>query len=162
MKKNPYVLVFSCFLITFFALHCNQQQQQQDTSADEEAIRGINPVWFSSYNSRDVNSIVALYAEDAVVSPPGVSPLRSHSAISEYLTKDIAASKEAGITFSGNAPTEVGVSGDLGWEWGTFSVKDSSGNIVETGKYVSVFAKKDGKWFIIRDIWNKDTPVQMP
>jgi hypothetical protein len=27
---------------------------------------------------------------------------------------------------------------------------------------VTVYGKKDGKWFIIRDIWNSDTPPATP
>jgi len=52
------------------------------------------------------------------------------------------------------------VSGDLGWEWGTFTVTNKSGATVDKGKYVTVCAKKDGKWLIIRDIWNSDGPMK--
>ena len=30
------------------------------------------------------------------------------------------------------------------------------GKVVGTGKYLSVLRKKNGKWRIIRDIWNSD------
>jgi hypothetical protein len=32
------------------------------------------------------------------------------------------------------------------------------GAVVETGKYLSVSRKKDGKWLYIRDTWNSNTP----
>jgi hypothetical protein len=47
---------------------------------------------------------------------------------------------------------------DLAWEWNTFAVTDNSGKTVDAGKYVTVYRKKDGKWLIIRDIWNSDNP----
>jgi ketosteroid isomerase-like protein len=33
---------------------------------------------------------------------------------------------------------------------------------VDAGKYVTVFQRKDGKWRIIRDIWNSDNPPAPP
>jgi hypothetical protein len=32
------------------------------------------------------------------------------------------------------------------------------GAVVETGKFLSVSRKKDGKWLYIRDTWNSDAP----
>jgi hypothetical protein len=58
------------------------------------------------------------------------------------------------LVIAGNGT--VGVSGDLAYEAGTFSVVDGSGKAVDTGKYLGVFLKKDGKWRYIRDTWNSD------
>ncbi len=142
--------------LALLALHCNQSAP--DTrAADEAVIRGINQTWFKAYNAGDVKSIVALYADDAVVNGPGVPAARGQAAISEFFTKDIAAA--AGMSTNPVTPTDVAVSGDLGWEWGTFTLTDKSGSTVDRGKYVTVFAKKDGKWLITRDIWNSDGPM---
>jgi uncharacterized protein (TIGR02246 family) len=155
-------LVVCC--LALLALQCTQQQQPPpDTrAADETTIRTINPTWFKAYNAGEVDSIVALYAEDAVLNGPGAPAARGQAAIREFLTKDVAASKAAGLSFNGSLSTDVGVSGDLGWEWGTFTVTDKSGATVDRGKYVTVYARRNGKWLIIRDIWNSDGPMQMP
>lgn len=154
MKKLQ-IIFFSC-LMMLLASHCNQQAP--DTTAEDiETIKGISPVWFKSYNSGDANAIVALYAENAVLSPPGVPSAHGKTEIQEYFTKDVSASNEAGITLNSDpSETEANVSGNLGWEWGTFTVKDKSGFTVDQGKYVTVLEKKNGKWLIIRDIWNSD------
>lgn len=44
----------------------------------------------------------------------------------------------------------------MGWQSGTYVVKDKAGKVVETGKYLSVSMKKDGKWPYVRDTWNAD------
>jgi uncharacterized protein (TIGR02246 family) len=162
MKKQLSITFFAICCLALLALNCEQQQQPgSDTrAADEAAIRAINPIWFKSYNAGDVNSIVALYAEDAVLNPPGAPAARGHAAIREFLTKDVAGSAAAGVALNGDPTTDAGVSGDLGWEWGTFTVTNKSGATVDKGKYVSVYTKKDGKWLIIRDIWNSDGPMQ--
>lgn len=156
--------VFTVCWLALLALQCNQQQQPApDTrAADEATIRGINPAWFKAYNAGDVNSIVALYAEDAVLNGPGAPAARGQAAIREFLMKDVATSTAAGMTFNAGSTTDAGVTGDLGWEWGTFTVTDKSGATVDRGKYVTVYARKDGKWLIIRDIWNSDGPMQVP
>ena len=129
-----------------------------DAAADEAAIRAINPVWFKAYNAGDADGVTAIYSEDAVLNIPGVPAVRGRAAIREAYAKDIAAAAAAGLTDNQGTSGEFGVSGDLGWEWNTFTVTDKSGTVVDTGKYVTVYGKQDGKWYIIRDIWNSDRP----
>ena len=129
-----------------------------DTAADEQAIRAINPAWFKAYNAGDVDGVVALYADDAVLNIPGAPAARGRAAIRDAYVTDIAASAAAGVSNSQGANGEFGVSGDLGWEWNTFTVRDKSGTTVDAGKYVTVYGRKNGKWLIIRDIWNSDAP----
>jgi hypothetical protein len=70
----------------------------------------------------------------------------------------MAASAKNGVKFSLGAKPDGGASGDMGWASGTYTVKDTSGHVVETGKYLSVSRKKDGKWLYVRDTWNSDGP----
>ncbi len=130
-----------------------------DAAADETAIRAIDTAWFKAYNAGDVDGVTALYAEDAVLNIPGAPAARGAAAIREAYVKDIATAAAGGLTDTQSPSAEFGVSGDLGWEWNTYTVTDKSGTTVDTGKYVTVFGKKNGKWYIIRDIWNSDTPA---
>ena len=162
MKKHLSITVFTGCCMALLALHCNQKPATDTRVADEAAIRDINRAWSKTYNAGDANGLVALHAEDAVVSAPGAPAARGHAAIRELFIKDIAASAKAGVTLNIGAASDVGVSSDLGWEWGTFTATDKSGATVDAGKYVTVFGRKAGKWLIIRDIWNSDGPIQAP
>lgn len=133
-----------------------------DTAADEATVRAINPAWFKAYNAGDADGIAALYADDAVLNIPGLPPVRGRAGIRDSMAQDIAASAAAGLTFNPGTSAEFGLSGELAWEWNTFTITDASGATVDTGKYVTVYGKRDGQWTIIRDIWNSDAPPAAP
>jgi uncharacterized protein (TIGR02246 family) len=124
---------------------------------DEADIREQTTSWVKAYNGGDAKAVAALYAEDAVLLPPGAPAAKGRAAILEFITKDIASSKAAGAVFHVNPKTDVGVSGNMGWESGTYTVT-VKGATVESGKFLSVSRKKDGKWLYIRDTWNADAP----
>jgi ketosteroid isomerase-like protein len=137
-------------------------------SPDEAAIRAVNVSWGKAYNGGDAKAVTALYADDAVLLPPDASSARGKGAILDFYTKDIADSKAQGVElFLACEPgdrtptpcksqTEIGVSGDMGWEMGYMKVI-VKGTVVDTGKWLSVMRKKDGKWQLVRDTWNMDT-----
>lgn len=127
-----------------------------DAAADEQAIRAINPLWFKAHQAGDVEGLVALYADDAVISAPGAPAARGKDAIRAAFTKEIAGMKAAGLSQTSGTNGEFAVSGDLGYEWNTYTVKDASGKTVDEGKYTSIFARRNGKWMIIKDTWNSD------
>ena len=127
-----------------------------DTAKEEAAIRAINPAWAKAYNAGDAKGVAVLYADKAVLLPPGAPAANGKAAIDTYFAKDVAESAKAGVAFILSPKPDVGISGDLAWESGTYAVKAKSGAIVEVGKYLTVYKKTGGKWQIIRDTWNAD------
>ena len=130
-------------------------------SADETAIRAQTLSWEKAYNAGDAKAVTAQYADDALLLPPGAAGASGRAAILAYFTKDIVGSKAAGAVFVINPKTDVGVSGDMGWESGTYKVT-VKGAVIETGTFLSVSRKKDGKWLYIRDTWNADASPAPP
>ncbi len=123
--------------------------------ADEAAIRAQTASWWKAFNGGDAKAVAALYAEDALLLPPGAPGASGRAAILVYFTKNIAEAAAAGVVFVVDPKTDVGVSGNMGWESGTYKAT-IKGAVVETGKFLSVSRKKDGKWLYIRDTWNAD------
>ena len=123
-------------------------------------IRGGTESWAKAYNAGNVcrNKIVALYAEDALIMPPGFPIARGHTAIRQYLEKDTAATKAAGLTLVLGSNDETGISGNLAWHSGSYTVRDKSGMTINSGSYMEAWRKTGEKWVIIRDIWNSDRP----
>ncbi len=133
-----------------------------DPVADEQALRAVNTAWFEAHRTGNVDGIVGLYAPDAIVSAPGMEPVRGEAAIRVAFATDMQAMSAAGLSQAAGATPQFGVSGDLGYEWNSYTVTDKSGKTVDRGKYVSVFGRRDGKWVIISDIWNSDMPAPAP
>jgi ketosteroid isomerase-like protein len=133
-------------------------QSAAGTSDDETAIRAGSGSWPVAHNAGNVDTMVALYVDDAIPMPPDAPAVAGHVAIRDYLTKDVAETKAAGMSIK-DVDSSVGVSGNLGWHAGKFAVVDASGKTVGTGKYSEIWRKTDGKWLMIRDMWNNDAPA---
>ncbi len=136
--------------------------QTVDAAADEQAIRAVNTAWFEAYNAGNVDGVVTSYADEAVVNAPGVAPASGAAAVRAVFAKDVPGMAAAGLTQVPGSNPQIVVSGDLGYEWNTYTVTDKSGKTVDTGKYVSVFARRGGKWVIVNDIWNSDLAAPAP
>jgi len=132
-----------------------------DTAGDEAALKAATVTWLEAYNAGDVEKIVALYAEDGVLMPPHAPVAKGHAAIRAFLTADTAGAKAAGIKIVPGTST-AGVAGDTGWESGSYTVTNASGTTVDSGSYLSVSHKSNGKWLYYRDTYNSDRPPPAP
>jgi len=132
-----------------------------DTSADEAAMQAATKTWGEAFNAGEVDRIVALYAEDAVVMPPNAPAVSGSAAIREFMAAFVAEAKAGGLMM-GLGETGGGVSGDLGWHSGTYAVTNAAGVAVETGKWVETWRRAGGEWRMIRDIWNTDAAPTPP
>jgi uncharacterized protein (TIGR02246 family) len=148
-------------LLTLVACASSPPQTAQD-APDMEGLRAVNAAWFAANNAGDADALAALYADDAVVGAPGAAPASGRAAIREHMARDIAEMGKGGFKLTAGSSPQFGASGNLGWEWNTFTVTDKSGKTVDTGKYLTLSEHRDGKWVIIRDIWNSDTPPAPP
>jgi ketosteroid isomerase-like protein len=82
--------------------------------------------------------------------------VRGKSSITEYYVKDAAGFAATGGTVADDPVGDVGQSGDLAWQSGTYKNTDKTGSTLDSGKFLTVFQRRDGKWVIIRDTWNSD------
>ena len=136
-------------------------QPAVDTAAEEAALKAVTAEWLGAYNAGDVEKIVAMYAEDAVLMPPHAAVATGHAAIRAFLTSDTAGAKAAGVKLV-PGPSTAGVAGDTGWESGSYTITDASGATVDSGSYLSVSRKVNGKWLFVRDTYNSDRPLPAP
>jgi uncharacterized protein (TIGR02246 family) len=127
-----------------------------DTAADEAALRIADQTFLRAYWKGDLETVVALYAEDAVLLPANAPEAKGRDAIRKYYAADIASLKpgEAAMILE----STQGVSGNLGRSSGRVKFTAANGATTGTGKFLSVSRKANGKWLYNRDTWNSDSP----
>lgn len=107
--------------------------------------------WEAAYNAKDPAKVAMLYAEDAIVNPPNQSAVRGRAAIQNWVKEMFGVFTSLTLT-----PTESAISGEVGYEAGTYSGTMASGT--DKGKYVIVSKRIGGEWLLVHDIFNSDLP----
>ena len=130
-----------------------------DAGAEERAIRGEVDRWIQLIKAKDAAAIAGLYAEDGAVMPPNAPIGKGRAEIQQTWASLVAMPGfELAIV-----PDEIVVSssGDMALDRGTYklSVAPNGTAQTDTGKYVVVWRKIDGKWKAAADIFNSDLPA---
>ncbi|HAO46247.1 MAG TPA: DUF4440 domain-containing protein [Chitinophagaceae bacterium] len=117
-------------------------------------IQAVENAWAAAQNTKDVKTLIAMYADDAVSMPDGEPALAGKAAIQKKMEADFAKpSKYASVAFE---TQDVYAQGDVVTEVGKTIYKDAAGKAVGGGKYFAIFQNKDGKYLCIREIYNQD------
>lgn len=126
-----------------------------DMAAIQAEIQAMEDAYASAENAKDVEGILVYYSDDAVSLAHEKAPLVGKDAIRANLTERMADTTRTGtVSFK---VENIILDGDLLVETGSSATTDKEG-MVKTGKYISIFQKRDGKWVCVRDIWNSDAP----
>lgn len=110
------------------------------------------------YNTGELKNI-GYYAEDATVFAQNKAPLVGKDTIVSYLKAGLASStKGNNISFTTN---EIFASNDGNQvvEIGYFKLVDSLGVAINTGNYMILFEKRDGKYVSVREMSASDMPL---
>lgn len=117
-------------------------------------IQAVENAWAAAQNTKDVKTLIAMYADDAVSMPDGEPALAGKAAIQKKMEADFAKpSKYASVAFE---TQDVYAQGDVVTEVGKTIYKDAAGKAVGGGKYFAIFQNNDGKYLCIREIYNQD------
>ena len=149
-------------VIMSLMLACNTKQEEPATVVvDKEQIKkeiqAKEDEFASLYNGAELRDI-GYYADDATSFFQNRPPLIGKEAIVEFLKADLAGNTNK-IKFTTN---EVFPSSDGNQvvEVGYFKVVDSSNTPVNTGNYIVLFEKRNGKYVSVRDMSSSDTPKE--
>jgi uncharacterized protein (TIGR02246 family) len=144
MRKAGFILCATLLALPAAAL-------AQDSGA-EAAINEGAVAWATAWNSGDAAALAAQYSAEAIVMAPGAEAMQGQEAIQAGFA---AAIEMGGGSQMAITPGEIiPVGDDHAIEVGSFVVTGADGSHQDHGKYVAVWAKVDGSWKIVRDIWN--------
>lgn len=162
--KNKILTLGLVAIFATLSISCNKKAEEKTTMTpvvDKEQIKreiqALENTFAEHYNSKNTDSIT-YYADDAKSFFIGRNPISSKDSIIEFLKNDMAGI-EKGVKFSFTT-NEVHVSNDgiNVTEIGEFKLVDSTGTKIESGNYFSLFEKRNGKYFCIRDIAASNMP----
>ena len=152
-----------CLLITWSVSGCKEIAKQPDPASEAEAIRLLDSSWVTAGQSKDVDSWIAFYSEDAAVLPPNEPVATNREAIRKSVSELLTL---PGLSIDWK-PTriEVARSGDLAYLYGAYHLAwdDSGKRATDKGKNVEIWKKqRDGHWRCVVDTWNSDLPPAPP
>ena len=125
------------------------------------AIEQVLTDFAAAFNVKDAAKLASLYAEDAVLMPPGSPVVKGQPAIKAAFMAMVA----RGGVVKFNAPLAIEVIGDRAFAAGTYTVTVSvpgsqaaGGNVplMIAAKYLTVFNRVGNDWKIVYDMQNAD------
>ncbi len=163
MKNKIKIGLFFLYLISL-VIACNTKKAESvgggvDKDQIKKEIQAKEDEFAATYNAGEMKSI-GYYAEDATTFAQNNPPLVGRDAIVEYLKANIdSLDKSNKISFT---TKEVFVSNDGNQvvEIGFYRVVDSTNTPVNTGNYMSLFEKRNGRYYSVRDMSASDGSIK--
>ena len=121
-----------------------------------DAFISICQQFQKSLEQGDLGNIVNLYTEDAKILPPNMDMLEGRDSIQAFWQR----ASEMGIKSYQPEILEVEYSGNLGFFVGKYTLYGNENQVINKGKFITVFKNIDGKWKVYRDIFNSSIPLE--
>ncbi len=160
--KNRVILGALLFSALLSLVACNTKKAESSLPAiDKEQIKkeiqAKEDEFAALFNSGEMKHI-GYYADDAISFSQNKPALVGKAAIIEYYRANLDSLSQNKISFTTN---EVFVQNDgsLVVEIGYYKLVDPAGTLVNSGNYISIFEKRDGKYVCIRDMSTSDMPL---
>jgi ketosteroid isomerase-like protein len=165
MKNKLTETVFLTYVIALLTIACNPKKEGTisapiiDKEQIKKEIQAKENEFAALYNTGEFKNI-GYYAEDATVFAQNKTPLVGKESIVTYLKTGIESSSKGNkISFTTN---DVFVSNDGNQvvEIGYFTLVDSANVGINTGNYMILFEKRDGKYVSVREMSASDMPIE--
>ncbi len=125
-------------------------------SRAEAAVRRMTQDWAQACNTKQLDDLVELYSNDALVLRANFPPIRGTSAVREFFV----AALDSGLGDAEFEPLRVEIFGDVAFEAGRYKTLAPIAvgkRREERGKYLIVFARQAaGDWKAMVDCWSSD------
>jgi ketosteroid isomerase-like protein len=151
-----YAVTIAALVLTIGVSACATGAKEEGfTRADQEAIRKNAADLSAAFNQKQVDRIVALYADNSVFMPPNAPLLRGRDPLKSFYSSLI----ENGATDLQLEPDEVSGHGPIAYESGTYTLSHANGASRDRGKYLLVLRNMGGTWRTEKTIWSSDLPA---
>lgn len=131
-------------------------QEEGFTRADQDTIRQKAADMEAAFNAKEIDKVVAHYADNSVFMPPNVPRIRGQELLRDFYNDLLA----KGATSLDLEPEEISGHGPLAFEAGSYSLTYDDGGSRDRGKYLLVLRNTAGNWRVEKTIWSSDLPVR--
>lgn len=129
-------------------------QEEGFTRADQDTIRQKAADLEAAFNAKEIDKVVAHYADNSVFMPPNVPRIRGQEPLRDFYNDLVG--KGASLDLE---PEEISGHGPLAFETGSYSINYNDGVSRDRGKYLRVLRNTAGNWRVEKTIWSSDLPV---
>lgn len=154
---NPFfMLVFLALLMLALKPDNEMTESLGGTAADRQRIAELSRTWLDAYFAGDVETILAITHDEAVIMPHNRPTASGEVAIRE-LFESPAGRSEIDLI---DDPAEIRITGSWAYTRGryTLAANAASGDTdpVRDGRYLLIFEKGNGGWRLLRSIDNAE------
>ena len=159
MLRSRHLL--ACVAVFALTTACSRNVPSSQ-NADLAAVRSVEASWVKDIATKDVDTIVNYYSDDASLLMPNEMMITGKNNIKAAF-KPMLADPNFALTFQ-STRGEASKSGDFVYVIGTYSMTTSSPRdqrpVTDQGKYLTFFKKQaDGSWRVVADMVNTDLPA---
>jgi ketosteroid isomerase-like protein len=136
---------------------CATTKTDDFTTADVQTIRQRSQQLATSFNGKQIDAILELYADNSVFMPPNAPVLRGREPLREFYQDLIGRATNLRLETE-----DVNGHGPIAYETGLYSLVYQDGAVRDRGKYVFIWRKANDIWRTEKTIWSSDLPPQTP
>ncbi len=145
------VMRATALALTLGLAACSAPAGQEFGRTDAEAIRKNTADLAAAINAKNVEQILALYADNSVFMPPNAPLLRGREPLTSFYTDLVARVSELRLD-----PADVGGHGPIAYESGSYTM--NVGSTRDRGKFLFVLRNTGGNWRFEYTSWSSDLP----
>jgi ketosteroid isomerase-like protein len=163
MKTKAITGVLFMYVISLMVACSPKKEESLATAVDtlqiKKEIQAKEDQFAATYNARELKNI-GYYADDATSFSQNKVPLVGKAAIIENLKANVGSSPRTNLLSFTTNEVFVTDAGNQVVEVGYYKVVDSTNTIINSGNYISLFVKRDGKYVCLRDMSTSDRPLE--
>ena len=161
MKKIR--LQLFCLIAALGAMQASAFTAQADTAKAADAVRARTEGVVAAESARDAQRTGSFFAEEAVIQAHGMPQLEGRKAITAWYAQAWKDSMIKGFSSTVSNIT-VSQSGDIACGTGInrFVLRTAKGELLDVGKYLAVWKKIHGEWYISALAFSSDAPAPVP
>jgi ketosteroid isomerase-like protein len=159
MKNKLLSIGLLAVIMGLLLLACKQKMEETTSNIDtvqiKTEIQAIENHFANTYNKGNIDSL-DYYADDAASYFNNELPIVGKEAIHKFIKEGIENFPQGAKLSYVTNEIHVSSDGKQVLEIGAFTLIDSTNTKIRSGKYFSLFEKRNGKYVCIRDMGNAD------